>query len=192
MMRRAGKTIRGVAAAALCAGVLAGCADDGGGSAPSKSPGASDSPHPSASPSSMPTSATGKVTTSSGDLGRTFLVDARGRTLYLFEADTPSASTCSGGCAKAWPPVTVTRMPKAGGDARQGLLGTTTRKDGAQQVTYHGHPVYYYKKDSKPGDTKGQGLDQFGAKWFVVTPAGDALRQRSSPSPSSSSGGNGY
>ncbi|HET6635604.1 MAG TPA: hypothetical protein VFH77_11355 [Streptomyces sp.] len=140
----------------------------------------------------MPTSATGKVTTSSGDLGRTFLVDARGRTVYLFEADTSGRSSCSGSCAKAWPPVTVTSTPQAGGKAQQNLLGTTTRGNGDKQVTYNGHPVYYYKGDTKPGDTKGQGLDQFGAKWFVVTPAGDAVKKKASKSPSSSSGGNGY
>ncbi len=191
-MRRRTRTARLVSAAALCAGVLAGCSDGGGGSSPSKSPSESASGGSSASPSSMPTSATGKITSSSGDLGRTFLVDAHGRTLYLFEADSSGTSTCSGGCAKAWPPVTATSTPKAGGEARQGLLNTTTRNNGDKQVTYHGHPVYYYKGDAKPGDTKGQGLDQFGAKWFVVTPSGDAVKQKSSQSPSSSSGGNGY
>lgn len=188
-MRRHTRTTA-AAAVTLFAGLLAGCS--GGGSAPSKSPGATASHGSSASPKGTPSSATGKVTSSSGDLGRTFLVDARGRTLYLFEADTSDTSTCAGGCASAWPPVTATGTPKAGGDARSDLLGTTTRKSGDTQVTYHGHPVYYYKGDTKPGDTKGQGLDQFGAKWFVLTPAGDALRQQSSASPSSSSGGNGY
>jgi len=140
----------------------------------------------------MPTSAAGKLTTSSGDLGRTFLVDARGRTVYLFAADTSGTSSCSGSCAKAWPPVTVTSTPQAGGEAQQRLLGTTTRKNGDKQVTYDGHPVYYYKEDTRPGDTKGQDLDRFGATWYVVTPAGDAVRSTSSKSPSSSSGGNGY
>lgn len=180
------------ATVALLGGVLAGCSGGGGGSSSSKSPDATRSGGSSASPSRMPTSATGKVTTSSGDLGRTFLVDARGRTVYLFEADTSDRSTCSGSCAKAWPPVTVTSTPQAGGKARQNLLGTTTRGNGDKQVTYDGHPVYYYKGDSRPGDTTGQGLDQFGAKWYVVTPAGDAIKKESAQSPSSSSGGNGY
>lgn len=179
--------------AAVLSCMLAGCSGGGGGgSSSSKSPSATQSSSSSASPSGSPTSTTGKVTTSSGDLGRTFLVDARGRTLYLFEADTSGRSTCSGGCAKAWPPVTVTSTPQAGSKVQPSLLATTTRKNGDEQVTYNGHPVYYYKGDSRPGDAKGQGLDQFGAKWYVVTPAGAAVKKKSSKSPSSSSGGNGY
>jgi predicted lipoprotein with Yx(FWY)xxD motif len=191
MMRRRMTTC--AAAAALCAGLLAGCSGGGGGSSSSsKSPSTSKSPAASHSPTASPTSAAGKVTSSSGHLDRAFLVDGKGRTLYLFEADTSGKSTCDGGCAKAWPPMTVTSTPKAGGDVRQSLLSTTTRNNGDKQVTYHGHPVYYYKGDSRPGETSGQGLNLFGAKWFVVTPAGNALKGKSSQSPSPSSGGNGY
>lgn len=191
-MRQEARTTCLLAAATLCAGVLAGCSDGGGNPSPSTSSGPSHSRSPSASQSGSPGSATGKVTSSSAHLDRTFLVDGRGRTLYLFEADSSGTSTCAGSCAQAWPPMTVANIPKAGGDVQQDLLGTTTRNNGDKQVTYHGHPVYYYKGDTTSGQTKGQGLNQFGAKWFVVTPGGAALKVKSSASPSSSSGGNGY
>jgi len=104
------------------------------------------------------------------ELGRT-LVDGEGRTLYLFEADRAGESECDGGCATAWPPY-VGGAPRAGTGVTGSLLGTTTRGDGGSQVTYSGHPLYYYVGDAQPGDDAGQGLDQFGAKWYVVGPDG--------------------
>jgi hypothetical protein len=68
-------------------------------------------------------------------------------------------------------------------------LGTITRSDGKKQVTYKGHPLYYYAADSSPGQTSGQGLNQFGAKWWLVAPSGTAIT--SSGSGGSSSGGGG-
>jgi predicted lipoprotein with Yx(FWY)xxD motif len=103
-------------------------------------------------------------------LGQT-LVDGQGRTLYLFEADTAGRSNCHGACASAWPPYLSSGAPQAGTGVAAGQLGTIPGAGGAQ-VTYHGHPLYYYAGDSQPGDTTGQGLDQFGAKWYVVAPDG--------------------
>jgi predicted lipoprotein with Yx(FWY)xxD motif len=103
-------------------------------------------------------------------LGQT-LVDGQGRTLYLFEADGSGKSNCHGACASAWPPYLSSGAPQAGTGVAGGLLGTI-RGDGGAQVTYHGHPLYYYAGDSRPGDTAGQGLDQFGARWYVVAPNG--------------------
>jgi predicted lipoprotein with Yx(FWY)xxD motif len=109
-----------------------------------------------------------------GKLG-TFLVDAKGHTLYLFRKDTTKKSRCSGDCATAWPPLLTTGKPTAFGSAKKSLLGTTTRSDGTTQVTYNGHPVYYFSNDKKAGDTKGQAVNAFGAKWYVVSAAGNKI-----------------
>ena len=111
------------------------------------------------------------VNVRSTSLGK-ILVDSKGRTLYLFEKDTGPKSTCSGACASAWPPFRTSGKPKAGSGVTTSLLGTTARSDGNDEVTYNGHPLYYYAGDQKPGDTNGQNLDQFGAEWYVLSPAG--------------------
>jgi predicted lipoprotein with Yx(FWY)xxD motif len=103
------------------------------------------------------------------------VVDSRGRSLYLFEADRKGKSACYGACAKAWPPVLVVGKPKAGPGARAALLGVLKRKDGKDQATYRGHPLYRFFKDTKSGQVKGQGLDFFGGEWYVLTPAGIKL-----------------
>jgi predicted lipoprotein with Yx(FWY)xxD motif len=100
------------------------------------------------------------------------LVGPDGRTLYDFVADKTMKSTCYGACASLWPPLTVSGAPKAGAGVRASLLGTTKRTDGTTEVTYNGHPLYYYAADSKPGETTGQALDQFGAPWYVLTANG--------------------
>jgi hypothetical protein len=69
------------------------------------------------------------------------------------------------------------------------LAGTTKRSDGAPQVTYNGHPVYRFEGDQKPGDTAGQGLNEFGGLWYAVSPAGDQVSGMSSTSGGSASGG---
>ena len=108
------------------------------------------------------------------DLG-TMLTDSTGRTVYLFEKDKGNASTCYGSCATAWPPLTTSGTPKAGSNVTASALGTTKRKDGSSEVTYHGHPLYYYVGDSGPGSTSGQGVDQFGAEWYVLAPSGNKI-----------------
>jgi predicted lipoprotein with Yx(FWY)xxD motif len=107
------------------------------------------------------------VKTRHGSLG-TFLVDGKGMSLYLFEKDKTKMSTCYGQCATFWPPLLTTGKPKAAGKAKGSLLGTTKRRDGKLQVTYRGHPLYYFLQDKKAGDTTGQGVDGFGAEWYVV------------------------
>jgi predicted lipoprotein with Yx(FWY)xxD motif len=97
-----------------------------------------------------------------------FLTDAAGRSLYLFEADKTSSSTCYSACASIWPPLTTSGAVKAESGVLAAHLGATKRTDGSTEVTYGGHPLYYYAGDSKPGDITGQGLNQFGAKWYVV------------------------
>jgi predicted lipoprotein with Yx(FWY)xxD motif len=105
----------------------------------------------------------------------TILIDGSGRTVYLFEKDTSPTSTCTGDCASAWPPVTTTGAAHAGPGATASLVATTPRADGPTQLTYAGHPLYYYAGDHTAGDTHGQGLDQFGAGWYVLTPAGTKI-----------------
>lgn len=114
------------------------------------------------------------VKTRKGKLG-TYLVDSQGRSLYLFEKDKTKKSTCSGACATAWPPLLTTGKPKAAGSAKAGLLGTTKRSDGKTQVTYNGHPLYYFVQDKKAGDTKGEGVDGFGAEWYVLSASGKKI-----------------
>ena len=117
------------------------------------------------------------VKTASGPLG-TYLVTGKGRTLYLWRADTGTKSTCSGSCAVAWPPLLTRGKAKAQGQARSNLLGTTKRSGGATQVTYAGHPLYLYAGDTAAGDTNGQGSNGFGALWYVVSPSGKAITKQ--------------
>jgi predicted lipoprotein with Yx(FWY)xxD motif len=116
------------------------------------------------------------------------LVDSQGRTVYLFEKDSGTTSTCSGGCATAWPPLRASGKPTAGSGAKASSLGTTPRSDGKPQVTYNGHPLYGYQGDSKAGDTNGQGINAFGALWYVLSPSGNAITAASSSSGGTSNG----
>jgi len=119
------------------------------------------------------------VSATSSKLGK-ILVDTTGRTLYLFLKDKGTASTCSGACAAVWPPLVTQGKPQTGPGASAPLLGTTKRTDGKVQVTYHGHPLYFYAADHAPGDTTGQGLNQFGAEWYVLSPDGTKLEKKGS------------
>jgi predicted lipoprotein with Yx(FWY)xxD motif len=103
------------------------------------------------------------------------LVDGQGRTLYLFEADKVGKSECNGGCVSAWPPYRAGTTPQAGTGVTASLLSTITREDGGKQVAYGGHPLYFYAGDNGPGDITGQGLDQFGAKWFALSANGSKI-----------------
>lgn len=114
---------------------------------------------------------------SAGDLGK-IVVDGRARTLYLFEKDTKGKSACSGACAKSWPPLLTKGKPKAGKGVSASKLGTTRRADGTSQVTYNKHPLYTFVVDkNKPGSTKGQEVDAFGAEWYVVGANGKKVEE---------------
>jgi len=163
------KTTVFVALAAPLAAVLiaAGCgSSSGSGSAYSAGP------YGSAAVASA-RSATGatRVGVASSPLGR-IVVDSKGRTLYLFEKDKNRRSACYGQCATYWPPLLTHGKPVARAGAKQSLLGTTRRTNGSQQVTYGGHPLYRFVLDRKPGQTKGEGLQDFGAGWEALSPAG--------------------
>jgi predicted lipoprotein with Yx(FWY)xxD motif len=103
------------------------------------------------------------------------LVDGNGRALYLWEADTNGTSTCTGACAAAWPPVTVSGTAQAGSGITESLLGTVKRADGTEQVTYNHHPLYYFAGDSGPGMAKGQASKDFGADWYVLNAKGSKI-----------------
>jgi predicted lipoprotein with Yx(FWY)xxD motif len=131
------------------------------------------------------------VNLASSTLGK-ILVDRNGRTLYLFEADKNGKSTCSGACASTWPPLTASSPSGADGVAG-GALATTMRADGTQQVTYHGHPLYYYAGDGKTsGSAKGENLNTFGGAWYVVDGGGKAVKAASAGEMGGGNGGYGY
>ncbi len=127
-------------------------------------------------PSSSSSAATGTaVTTVHTSLGTVLAAGPKRLTVYLFAADTGAASTCSGACAQVWPPVTTSGAPKAEGGAQAADLGTITRADGTKQLTYKGHPLYYYVSDQQSGETTGQGVNSFGAPWYVLAPSGSEI-----------------
>jgi predicted lipoprotein with Yx(FWY)xxD motif len=104
------------------------------------------------------------------------LFDGKGRAIYLFTRERGSRSRCYGQCAVAWPPVFTRGKPRARAGVDADLLGTTRRRDGRRQVTYNGHPLYYYVTDTKPGQITCQDVTEFGGTWLVVDPAGTAIR----------------
>jgi predicted lipoprotein with Yx(FWY)xxD motif len=116
------------------------------------------------------------VATARTALGRV-LVNGSGRTLYLFAKDKHGRSACIGQCAGFWPPLIASGKPLAAAGAKASLLGTTKRPDGRLQVTYNHHPLYTFVKDTRNGETNGEGITAFGAEWYAVAPAGAALEQ---------------
>ena len=112
-----------------------------------------------------------RVDIAKSSLGR-ILVDSKGITLYDFPPDKGVSSVCYGACAALWPPLIAKGKPLAGPGVRASLLGTTKRKDGKREVTYNGHPLYYFAVDKKAGDIKGQGYVHFGGTWWTVSAAG--------------------
>ncbi len=127
------------------------------------------------------------------------LVDARGQSVYLFDKDESGESYCNGACAAVWPPLETSVAPQAGAGVAGGALGTMKRDDGDLQVTYRGHPLYYYAADaSTPGKTKGEDIEQFGSSWYLVGSHGQPVEPESGGGSNSNSnsgsngGGGGY
>jgi predicted lipoprotein with Yx(FWY)xxD motif len=186
------KLATGVGGAVGVALLTAACSSAGSSSTPAAS---SSTPASASAPSSAPASggasASGAtVITTASSSGNTFLTSGSGRAIYLWAKDTGGMSACTGACASAWPPVTGT--VSAAGQAKASDLGTITRSDGTKQVTYDGHPLYYFVGDSGSGTATGQGSDNFGAKWWLVSPAGsDITGSVSSFTVSASSGSSG-
>ena len=171
--------IAAVGATAAVALALAGCG------------GSTGTPHPSAygtptgTSAQAPASASGGASATNGagaatislatsKLGR-ILVDSKGQTLYLWQADTGPTSTCTGACASAWPPLLTNGKPSAGPGLSTSKLGTTQRSDRTSEVTYNGHPLYTFAGDTAPGQTNGEGNQGFGAEWDVLSATGNKL-----------------
>lgn len=159
----------------------------------SASSGASSSAGAAASKAPASSSARVSVATAKGTDG-TYLVGPSGRALYLWDADSHDKSVCTGACAQVWPPVTTTSSPVAAGGVTASQLGTIARSGGTKQVTYDGHPLYYFASDTSKGSLTGQGNDTFGAKWWLVAPTGQAITTTASAASgaSSSSSPTGY
>jgi len=104
------------------------------------------------------------------------LVDAQGRTLYLYDVDTSTRSTCVNGCAESWPAVTTAGDPVAGPGVDEGLLGAAPREGGPAQVLYKGHPLYRFSGDRSPGDTNGQAVQDFAGYWYALNALGDGVQ----------------
>lgn len=139
---------------------------------------------------------TGTVNLRATSLGKV-LVSANGHALYLFKHDSGSISSCYGTCATDWPPLlTKAAKPSGGSGVRASLLGTTRRKDGKLQITYHGHPLYWFFLDKKAGQTNGEGQNFFGGKWYLVDATGAAVVKTSAGTTTAgtttSGGGYGY
>jgi predicted lipoprotein with Yx(FWY)xxD motif len=160
----------GAAAGALA---LAGCGgddDDSGGTGAA-------APTTSTAPENDVAASAGNGTTvqvSSSDYGQ-ILFDGDDQAIYLFDKEKGSTSECYDDCATAWPPVLTKGQPEAGKGAEAGLLGTTPRDDGSTQVTYAGHPLYYYEDDG-PGQVLCQNVSEFGGLWLVADAKGEAVR----------------
>jgi predicted lipoprotein with Yx(FWY)xxD motif len=173
--------VAGAALMALTALAVAACGGGGSATAAADKPTTAATPAPKSAAPHAPTVRVAKTR-----LGKA-LVDSRGRTLYLFTKDSGTKSRCAGACATAWPPLRATGKPTVSGGAKASQVATTARSAGNQQVTYNGHPLYRFVKDTKPGDTNGEGLTAFGGSWFAVSPTGKRIAGQTSKSGGSSS-----
>ena len=144
-------------------------------------------------PKPTPVNGGSAVSVKHTSLGNT-LVDANGRTLYLFQADKPNVSTLSRAGFAVWPAFTSAGKPLANGGVSAKHIGTIAGPKGTRQVTYYGHPLYYYVGDKKSGETNGQGLNEFGARWYVLSASGSAVTSAPvNPAPAATeSSGYGY
>src|SRR5689334_16576263 len=172
------KLLATAASVGVIALIVAGCGSGG-----SKS---------SSTPASASTS--GPIVTSASTSVGKVVVDGKGRSLYSFSKDIGPKSMCAGACATFWPPYTATTKPAGIGGVSAGSITLVMRADGTKQVALNGHPLYYFKGDQAAGQLNGQGLDNFGAKWWLVGPSGSKVTAAATSSSSSSggSGGGGY
>ena len=138
-------------------------------------PAAQHTPAQPARPAPSPGEPRGTVITVRNSSYGQILADGADRTIYLFTRDGSTTSTCYGACASAWPPVLSNGTPRpAPGLTRH--LGTTRRRDGHLQVTYNGHPLYYYVGDVQRGEILCQNVEEYGGTWLVVSRGGGAVR----------------
>jgi predicted lipoprotein with Yx(FWY)xxD motif len=177
-----------IATLSACAVMLVGCAND-----VSSGTGTPTAPEPTSAVSSAtlsqprtntptasatstaatPGKLTGTVIKSANSQFGMMLFDGTGQAIYLFDKERTTKPECYGACAKAWPPVLTKGTPVAADEIRPSLLGTAERTDGTTQVTYGGHPLYFYAHEAK-NEVKCHNIQGFGGLWLVVTPAGRA------------------
>jgi predicted lipoprotein with Yx(FWY)xxD motif len=170
----------GALAAALA--LLAGCGSSSKSSTSSSSAAATPTQSTTSTASTSTAAAAGSgvaVESKHAKLGTILAAGPKKLTVYMFEADKGTASSCSGACAEVWPPVTTSGAPSAAGSAVSADLGTSKRSDGTEQVTYKGHPLYFYDDDKDAGDAYGQGSKAFGASWYVLKPSGEKIDEDS-------------
>jgi predicted lipoprotein with Yx(FWY)xxD motif len=177
------RNVYALALAGVLTAAIAGCGSSSKNSASTTTttaatPAASTSaqgPYGGASKSAAATSATAVVvTTKHSKVGTILAAGPKHKTVYLFEADKGPSSSCTGACEHAWPPLTAASATASAG-AQQAHISTITRPDGVKQVTYNGHPLYFFARDGDAGDAYGQGVKAFGASWYVLTPAGQKI-----------------
>jgi predicted lipoprotein with Yx(FWY)xxD motif len=171
-----------LALAAIAALAVAGCGSSGKSSASKSGASGASAESTSATTSANAGGASGSeagmtvtVVDAGGKLSHVLAAGSEKRTVYLFEADHGSNSSCSGACSAAWPPVVTQGAPKAGPGTVAADLGTITRSDGSKQLTYKGHPLYFFTGDSASGEAKGEGVTAFGAGWYVLAPSGKKI-----------------
>ena len=164
--------------AALLLTLTAACGDDPGAASPAPAtPVATTEQTPPAPTDEPRSSATARpelgtrVVVSDSEFGQ-MLFDSTGQAIYLFDVEESSRPECYDACAEAWPPVLTTGRPVAGRGVDPSLLGTTRRSDGAVQVTYDDHPLYFYAHEGK-GEVKCHDVFLNGGNWYVVRPDGD-------------------
>jgi predicted lipoprotein with Yx(FWY)xxD motif len=170
---------RAAALACALALVTAGCGGDatGDATASSQPPASTTTPPPTTEPTSSPPTSSSSpaptgttIVTGDSEFG-VMLFDDRNQAIYLFDAETDPTPRCYDECAADWPPVLTDGSPQAAGQIDAGLLGTTQRTDGTTQVTYGGHPLYFYAHED-PGQVLCHDVDEYGGTWLVVTPSG--------------------
>jgi len=155
--------------------LLVGCGEDtqpSSPTAPRPSQPLTTQARPSVSSAPVPASRGTVIRTAGSEFGQ-ILFDGTGQAIYLFDQETTSRPVCHGPCADAWPPVLTRGPPRPSGGAHSKLLGTTRRTDGSTQVTYAGHPLYFYAHEGK-NQVLCHNVSEFGGVWLVVTPRGRA------------------
>jgi predicted lipoprotein with Yx(FWY)xxD motif len=186
-LRTFGVSLPLVGVAVLLAACSSSSSSSSAAAAPATTPAATSSASASAAPTSAPTSAasgtTASGTTASGttlalktETGKAgiWLTNSAGRALYIYTKDKGTTSECYGACATAWPPLTATgKVTISGKFVASKDLGLTTRTGGVKQVTYGGHPLYYFSGDKGPGQTNGEGVE---GVWFLLGPVANVMK----------------
>ncbi len=152
-----------------------GCGADNRGAEPADTPTLAPLSPSETGTAEAPTSQTPKptgttITSAPSDYGQVLWGPNR-QVVYIWEKEPSTTAECYAACAEAWPPVLTTGEPTASGQVDAALLGTTARRDGSTQVTYNGHPLYYYAHEG-PGEVKCHDVATHGGLWWVITPAG--------------------